>query len=362
MIRPQLISSFLFIIVLFVLMLESNIKIKCLLIFLLGWLYSLCYSVPHIIIIPVLLYIIVSIIFNKKFNTLFLLLFVVLGIAVGLTIHPQFPNTYQLWYIQGVEVVKQILGLGSSQIEVGMGLAAPTVKSIFQNSLIYILLFVNLILLILNRKKSVRGFFLFTTQLLMLIGFLFSKRCIEYAVPAGVICFVYILGNYNLNSPHARIFKFISNLKFYLVLGVLCLLIMSPINKSFLDYRFNAFKVSPCYAFEKWALNNLKPGKYIGLLHWGDFSRLFYVSQQFKYSMALDPMFSYYAYPARTEEIEQFRSVKKPLSPKELSKALGTDLVYCSKYDHIPIMYLIDHGAKVLYYDDQGCLLKISDL
>ena len=405
MIRPQLISIFLFIVVLFVLMLKSNIKVKCLLIFLLGWLYALCYSVPHIAFIPVFLYAIVSMIMNRKICSLFLVPSVIAGIAVGLTIHPQFPNTYHLWYIQGVEVVRKILGLNTSHVALGMGLAAPTAKSIYQNSLIYLLLVVNLILLVFswlrqrrcrdtrhvsapitfpedkedtrhvslqvssqekdlvilekNRERYARGLFLFAVQLVMLVGFLFSKRCIEYAVPAGVICFVYILDNYNIKSPHVRAFKFLSSLRIYIILGLFCILIMAPFNKTSLSKRFNAIKIAPCYKFANWASANLKAGTYIGLLNWADFPRLFYVSQQFKYSMALDPMFSYCAYPKRVEAIELFRRIKKPLSPKELSDSLGTDLVYCSKYDHIPVMYLIDHGGKVLYSDKQGFLLEL---
>ena len=389
MIRPQLISIFLFTVVLLVLMLRDKMKLKCVLIFLLGWLYSYCYSVPHIVILPVLAYVIVSLILDKKFSNLFLLLFVIIGIAVGLTLHPQFPNTYKLWYIQGFEVVRKILGLSSSQVGLGMGLGAPTAKSLLQNSLIYVLLAVNFIFLLINRKINIskpthnsklqtklkiqnllsearnknrlayNGLFLFVIQLIMLVGFLFSKRCIEYAVPAGVMCFVYIISNSDLKTPYTKLFRVVSNVKYLILSGLIFIVIMAPLTRSFLHYRTKSFKVYPLHSFASWADSNLKPGTYIGLLHWGDFPRLFYVAPQFKYSMALDPMFSYYSYPERTEVVEQFRLGHKKVGPKELSKALGTKLVYCSKFDHMAVMYLLERGAEVAYYDKQGCLLRL---
>jgi len=390
MVRPQLISILLFTVVLLILMINSpkraciinqqtnnkaqdqlfevdkknksafgSIKLKCVLLFLIGWLYSLCYSVPHIAIIPVFIYVAVSLVLDKKYRSLFLLLSVIIGIAVGLTLHPQFPNSYKLWYIQGYEVVKKILGLSSSQVGLGIGLGAPTAKSLFQNSLIYILLIVNFIYILMNKKTNKNVFFLFVLQLVMLLGFLFSKRCIEYAVPAGVICTAYIINNYNEKTSYSHFFKMLSSVKCLVFSGLIFLVIMSPLTRSFLHYRTNAVKVSPLYSFAAWADSNVKKGTYIGLLQWGDFPRLFYVAPQFKYSMALDPMFSYYAYPKRTEVIEQFRLGNKKVGPKALSKALGTDLVYCSKYDHMPVMYLVGLGAQVVYYDKQGCLLKL---
>ena len=389
MIRPSLISILLFIIVLLVLMIDQKpicllkqrpknkpqdqlleadkknksasgrLKLKCVLLFLLGWLYSYCYSVPHIVILPVLVYVIVSLILDKKFSNLFLLLFVVIGIAVGLTLHPQFPNTYRLWYIQGFEVVRKILGMNSSQVGLGMGLGAPTAKSLFQNSLIYVLLAVNFIILLMNRKTNRNGLFLFVTQLVMLLGFIFSKRCIEYAIPAGVMCFAYIISNYNRETPYIRFFRTISSVKCLIFSGLILIVVMSPLIRSFLYYRTKAFKVYPLYSFAAWAGNNLKPNTYIGLLHWGDFPRVFFTAPQFKYSMALDPMFSYYSYPERTEVIERFRLGQKKVGPKQLSRAFGTNLIYCSKYDHMAVMHLLERGAKMLYYDKEGCLLRL---
>ena len=359
MIRPQVISIFLYSMVLFVLILSKNFKIKCLLIFILSWLYAICYSVPHVIIVPIFLFVVISFIKEKKYTEFLLLLFAVLGITAGLTLHPQFPNTYELWYIQGIEVVRKILGISNSEVGLGMGVGAPVAKTVFQNILIYLLCVFNFICFFLYKEKKKNILFLLILQLIMLIGFFYSKRCIEYAVPAGVIGFACILKDWEKNSFHEKFFEVLTNIKTLVISMLLIIVIMAPLTRSFLEHKTKSFEVDPLYSFADWAKNNLTPGTYIGLLHWGDFPRIFYVAPEYKYSMALDPMFSYVSYPQRTAVIEQFRLGTKKVGPKILARALGTNLMYCSKYDHLAVMYLLDRGAKVLYYDKDGCLLEL---
>ncbi|MCP4176170.1 MAG: hypothetical protein GY756_00210 [bacterium] len=359
-IRPFLVSIILFFLVMFFLISKTKLIIKVILIFSCAWLYALCYSVPHIIILPVLAYIVACIFFEKSKKSCYsiLLLFsAVLGIAAGLYFHPQFPNTFTGWYIQGVEVIKQMLGLSKYEVGLGVGLLAPSIKQIFMNSFVIVLFLINWIFIVKTKNKSKELFFLFILQLVVIIGFFFSKRFIEYAVPVCVFSFAYTVGNYKNFVPNSIFFKFIYNIK--LVITIIILIIMVPFGKIYLG---NIYKMAPLYSFGKWASKNIEPGTYIGLLHWGDFPRAFYVADRYSYSMALDPMFSYYIYPERTKKIEMFRTGKQLISPAELYEALGTEYLYASKPDHRAVMYLIDNGAKVLYYDKQGCLLKLPIL
>jgi hypothetical protein len=356
-IRPFLLSMILFFLVIFILLSKRKLIIKISLIFICGWLYAICYSVPHLIIIPVLAYIVACVIFErskKSYLSILLIFAAILGIAAGLYFHPQFPNTFTGWYIQGVEVIKQMLGLSKYEVGLGMGVLAPSGKQVFMNSLLIVLFLINWIFVVKNKNKSRELIFLFILQLVMIIGFFFSKRFIEYAVPVCVFSFAYIIAHYKEYVPNLLFFKLIYNGKLFIT--IIILIIMVPFGKT---YLVNLYKIAPLYSFGQWASKNIKPGTYIGLLHWGDFPRAFYVADRYSYSMALDPMFSYYIYPERTKKIEMFRLGKQLITPVELYEALGTEYLYASKYDHKAVMYLLDNGAELLYNDKQGCLLKL---
>jgi hypothetical protein len=360
--RPALISIVLFSLTLFILISNSTFKRKLFYIFIMGWLYSICYSVPHVILLPLFVYFI-SRLFTKdiKSNIKYLLFpcFGVIGIIVGLTIHPQFPNTYLNWYIQGFQVVLKMFGLSSSEVGLGSGMLAPSAVAIKQNMLVFILLFINIVLFWSSRIKDEKKIFLILLQLVVIAGYFFSKRFIEYAVPVEVICFALLTScEYKDKNEHI-ILMFYSKTKTLLIGGILLIFVMLPINNSVLK---KILIIPPCYQFGEWQKDNLPKGTYIGLLNWGDFPRLFYTAPELKYSMALDPMFSYYVYPERTNIIEQFRlGYNQRLTPAELKKALGTNLVYAPKFYQTAVMYLLEKGAHVVYYDKDGCLLKLTD-
>jgi hypothetical protein len=181
-IRPALISIILFSITIFILISESSFKRKIFYIFIMGWLYALCYSVPHIILLPLFIYFI-SRLFRKgtKGNLKYILFpcFGAIGILVGLTIHPQFPNTYLNWYIQGFQVVLKMFGLSSSEVGLGSGMLAPSASVIRQNILVFILLLINVVLFWACRKKDEKKVFLILLQLVVVIGYFFSKRFIR---------------------------------------------------------------------------------------------------------------------------------------------------------------------------------------
>ena len=253
-----------------------------------------------------------------------------------------------------------ILGLSGSKVGLGEGLKAPDFNAIIQNSLVFILLVLNIIFYKLTSKKTTKNngnrLFIILLQLITILAFFFSKRAIEYAVPSAIMSFIYLTASCEKESD--KIPQALTN-RFYaaIILLVVLLLVMVPINKRQLNQMI---KLPPFYAFAKWAKNNIPDNTYIGLINFGDFPRLFYVTLRYKYSMAMDPMFSYYAYPERSNIIEQFRlGYDFKITPKELAKAYGTNYLFCSKHDQQPAMYLLDKGATLIYYDKEGCLLRL---
>ena len=358
MIRPHTISISLFLLIIFILISNLRYREKIFSLFLLSWLYTISYSVPHIIFIPLIGYCTAAYYVKKHSNitikkTFFLFLIVILGISAGLILHPQFPNSVYCWYIQGFMVVKKILGYNIGQVGLGLELLAPTGKTIIENISVFLLLLTNTVFIILlkEKRKNVQLITFFFIQIIMTVGFYFSERCIEYAVPSAVICFVIAL-----DKLLARL-----NVK-YLVCNVICFLIIILVFTSSLQLNKDYLKSSqftPCNSFSDWAPKNIKPGAYIGQIRWGEFPRLFYPAPQFRYSMAMDPMFSYFVFPKKTVRLERFRMLIEPIPPKELKEILGTDLVFISKNDPVPANYLIKSGAKVIYHGNDGWLFLL---
>ncbi|MCP4179740.1 MAG: hypothetical protein GY756_18430, partial [bacterium] len=168
MIRPFLISIMLFMILIFLLLWKTKFVYKCIIVFFFGWIYALCYSVPHVILIPVVCYIFADILMyrnRRSFFSLFLLLTAILGICIGLLIHPQFPNTFTVWYVQGVIVLKQVFSLSGNNMVLGTGVLAPNLSMIIINILPFIFFVLYIIYFILN-KTSVKIFFTFSIFLL----------------------------------------------------------------------------------------------------------------------------------------------------------------------------------------------------
>lgn len=358
--RPDLVSIILFSITVFVLLGNSSFYRKIFYIFILGWLYSICYSVPHVMLMAVIVYCIASFLskhtFKDKIRSLLFILFAVLGLILGLTVHPQFPNTFTNLYIQGYEVVLNILGLSSSKVGLGEGLKSPVMTTVLENTLVYLLLAVNLFIFkfISKKEDTDKKIFVLILQFITVLGFFLSKRTIEYAVPSIIICFVYLVSCYE--EERGKVPNILSNGTGLIIFALAFIVVMVPINKKLLKNM----QLPPCYSFAKWAEFNLPKGTYIGLINFGDFPRLFYVAPEYKYSMAMDPMFSYYAYPERANTVEQFRlGYDFNITPKQLAEAYGTNYLYAPKYYRNAVMYLLEKGAKLLYYDKEGCLLRL---
>jgi len=357
MIRPHVLSIILFALTIHILLFVSPLKRKMIYIFIISWIYAVSYSSPQLIFIPIFSYccaVLITSRSKKRLTCLWLCPISFAGILIAFLIHPQFPNTYYGWYIPGVLVIKKILGISKAQVVLGTELFAPSLKVIAQNSAVFFLVIAGVIFTVYKKLYNIKIFMLLTISSICALGFLFSQRFIEYAVPSSVIFFVYTFdcfaGQFFLNLKLNKAIK----ISVFFVAVFLCFFL--------LKYEFTILSSSsyfPCCSFAKWAQKNIIPGTYIGHIRWGDFPRLFYPAPQYLYSMGLDPMFSYFVYPEKTEALENFNQIRTPLSPKKLKEILETNLVFISNLDTGCAKYLIDNKAKVLYKGYDGWLLDL---
>ena len=355
MIRPHLISILLFSTTIFVLVSKLKESYKLLLVFFLGWLYSICYSIPLFIVMPVVISLMTSLYSRNKKEiavNIKLIITALAGVIAGLTLHPQFPNTFIISYIQIYFVFSKILGLSPNSVSMATELAPPTIKTLYYSIPLFIVFLLNIIMFI-KTEKNKNICFLFALNCFLLFCYFISERSIEYLLPSEIICFIAMLSHYRQNN-----FKF-SKDKFIIPVSlIISAFILLPLcctkAKQLLKLP------TPCYDFGAWQKKHLPPNSYIALLNWGDFPRLFYVTDNIKYSSALDPMFSYYLYPKRTTLISAFlQGANKNITPQMLSKAFDTNLIYIPNFYTGAALNLKQKGAKIKYRDSQGFLLEL---
>ncbi|MCF7791014.1 MAG: hypothetical protein K9M56_03345 [Victivallales bacterium] len=362
-VRPFIVSIILFSFSIFILLSNILSRKKIICFFVLGWIYALFYSVPHILLLPLFVFFAVSLFFGivKRQSCFESCCFPVAGfsgIIAGLTFHPQFPNTYYICYIQGITVILKILGLTGNKVVTATEIYKPGLYDVIINLPVFILFLLNLLLFVNYKVKKPKIFFLFVLQIILMAGFFLCKRTIEYLVPVQVIFLIYAVSQMKNQSFSNFFICFFTKPKTLLLLCFILIIIMLPLNK--LQTVKMLKSPGPYYEFGKWQKKKLRKGTYIGLINWGDFPRLFYVSPELKYSMAMDPMFSYYKYPERTELIESFSmGDNRSISTDQLAEAFGTNLIYIPNYYIQAAFLLIRKGAGVIYKDNQGCLLKL---
>ena len=354
-IRPHLISIILFGITLFTLLSKLSYKRKAAAVFLIAVAYGYFYSSPHLILLPVVAYIaglFISSGFNKKsVKYLLLIPLAILGITFAYMCHPQFPNTFIAWYIQSAMVMKNILLNSSHGLRIGQEAYGATAKEELINIATYVLTLINLFLFIKNKNKSPQLITLLIVCTISLLGFSLSKRFIEYCVPANTLFFIYQLNKTKwkktIKKVHwAALLILFSGLFFY--------------NYSKID--FSHLKTKPFNDFAQWLNKNIPPKTYIAQINWSTFPFLFYASNNYYYSSALDPMFTYAAYPEKAIKLKQYRYLEKVWSPKELSNILNSNLVFvCRKDPHIAVL-LNKQGVKFLYQGKDGWLFDLSSV
>ncbi|MBV9463011.1 MAG: hypothetical protein JO317_02180, partial [Verrucomicrobiae bacterium] len=103
-----------------------------------GFVMAYAYSNPHFLLLPAVAFAIAIFPENRRLASL-LPAAVLVGILVGLTFHPQFPNTFRLWKIQCVDVLRESFS-GSRRVFLGGELYRPDALWLVRNGAIFIAL------------------------------------------------------------------------------------------------------------------------------------------------------------------------------------------------------------------------------
>jgi hypothetical protein len=338
--------------------------------FLLGIVTSWCYSNPHFILLPGVA--VMAALYLKKGNSYFpfiLPLTLFAGLISGYIFHPQFPNTFINWKIQSIDVIIQAL-FHLRAITIGGEFHSPSYFWIFKNSLPFMLLIFNFLLLcrLYEKKDHWRGVVKKLSAPTIAVGIISvvtlcmvfaGVRAMEYAAPFSIIFTALVI-----NEFYKRNYAFpqmLSTPEIAKYTRILILLLGISVTLFQIDKYQKIEGFRPLNDFRKWTETaDIPKNAIIANLIWSDFSFLIYSTPQYRYLSGQEPMFSYALYPENMRQMELFRREKIKLTPSELAKITNANFAFIRKPYKRFALSMIKQGFHPAYSGKDGWLFSIS--
>lgn len=285
------------------------------------------------------------------------------GLLAGYLIHPQFPNNFFNWKVQCVDVPIFMLSTnGDPPVMIGREMLSRGIHFWRYSYGLTGMLVLNAALCLAAIFRKKRRFFLPTTNALLILafvsylGFLVAARVMEYAVPFNLL----LLGRLLTREEPCRSFCIRRNAFSNAVLSILLLAVgvYSSVHMAEDKISHRPFEKLPVFLREKVLV---PPGTILGNVNWSDFPRLYYAMPEYRYFCGLDPTFGLAAKnPETIKIIEQFRTGRSNLSPKELTEATGAHLFYVSPRNGRLALRMHRNGYHLAFQDsDEGWVFVV---
>lgn len=312
--------------------------------FVAGMLFGYAYSNPHFVLILLIPYSLTHFIRYRHWQIWLMPLAGVAGIAVALTIHPQFPNTFYIWQLQGVNVVKNMIFPAGHTVLLGSELTMSGCKNLLQAPL----LLISAILLFYLRpwRGNLRRQFLWTLSLITFAGMLLAFRMIEYGVIAFLL-FVAIQWPQILTPSRRRV----------LATGVLAL---SVLWCGIFFYRVWKPSLQPYTQTAKWARAHLPAGTIIGHLAWSDFPQLYYAMPEYRFLIGLDPTFAAGPYREKMQTLDILMRGRRFTTPYELRNIIDSDYLFVSREGEVAAKRLYLYGYAPVFSSPEGVIFDLT--
>jgi hypothetical protein len=330
--------------------------------FVFGFVTAYSYSNPHFILLPAAVFAFLKFRTDRKL-ALFVPLATLAGLLAGLTLHPQFPNTFALWKIQCVDVIRQTV-LQDSPIYLGTELYGPNLPMLGQNAAVFILALLNAFALrwfvsnVSLRKVPLDTALFLILQAVTTLGVFSSKRVMEYAWPFAVLA-TGLLCRDLLNAGFFK--RFTDQIRQRALLGAHIAIAAAFCVFGIYMLRWVwPYQTRELRLFGQWAEKNLPVGINIANPNWSDFPVLFYSAPQFRYTLGIEPMFGYNAHPREVAKLEAFRTGRLMLTPRELRDLTQARFAFVSarSVDLARDMHL--SGYYFVYQEDDGWLFDLE--
>lgn len=334
------------------------------LIFGMGWLFAWTYSTPHLLVVTAIGFGIAY--FPKeKFRALLPILSSAAGIFCGLLIHPQSPNTFTLWKIQGFDaLLAPTTGLGGGLIPIAKELYPPRPLWIFTSIPIFLLLYFCLVMW--NRLREQKGWKEIPPECTacavlalfwMTAAYMISLRPIEYAIPMLFLTLGTILPQVIRNQS----FRYSKDPK-VLYIAFAAFIILNVAYTT--HYSFNSLKKKsdPMPTQLVSTLRTLaKPGERVINLDWSDFPPMVFLAPEYEFTWGLDPMFSFVPYPEKSKMLGSL-TLPRVHDPGKVRNVFQAEYaVLLRRQWHMAMNLQHNSGWKVVYEGPDGWIFKLSE-
>ncbi len=306
MLRPHLLSIAL-LFTAFGLLAREPLKFRCWTMLLLGFFFAWSYSSPHFAVIPAVFCAVFQ--FRKdKFLAVMPIFCAAAGILLGLLIHPQFPNTFTIWKVQGIDAVASAFSPDANMNFVPGELCPPAHRDFALAAPLYILCLLNMILFV--RIWEYRGFRAvpaaaggaMLTGLFFTAAFFWAQRAMEYAAPFSVLAFLALADTALREKLPFAPFRH-GRTAAWILLGSSVLIALFS---AWQFYRaYHGLDLRPRTKLAQYLKENCRPGEAVANMKWTDFPRLYYAAPQLKWQWGLDPAFSMAKEPRKTQMMIQ---------------------------------------------------------
>jgi len=330
-----------------------------------GFLYVYSYSNPHFLVFPAVAWGAVMAFQGKRRLALELVGATLLSLIVAMTLHPQFPNTFFVWKVQCVDVVREIL-FKDKEVGIGNELVSPKPLWLLHNVAHPLLACVNMALAFRLLRaprwnwKALRPdtWVYLALQTLFAIGLLVSLRFIEYGIPFAMLATLALWRDSSDDVSGSGFWRPAwRTLTAVLLAGALGMvvwgrcLVIGP-TREFAD-------------FKRWAARHLPPGTLVASLDWGDFPLLFYAAPHCKYLVGLDPTFGYAYNSDATMKLRRLKAGKRAVSPEELARITGAKIAFVGFRNNSNVMWakalVRQLGYDPIYLSKDGAAFLLPD-
>lgn len=370
MLRPHVYSLFLLLLYTSFLAEEKwNRKGKAILSLLMGIFYSWSYSNSHFLLIPACFYSFFDWRESREKKAFFLPLFTAAGLFLGGILHPQFPNTFLIWKVQGIDaMLGPLAGMGFSSRLAPMEMQPGGIRWHLNNIPFYILLYFILLLFCRLRERGKTGFspvekMIFLMGVLFSCGLFFALRSVEIAAPFVVLSFAVLLKRVfaeKLSIPLLPYADF--PLKRYCLLLLFTLLFLLQTSLFLLGSAYRTKSPGTIAEYLQW---NNPSGRVVCNLDWGDFPAMFFASgMKLSQLWGMDPVFSYKKDPKLAREIERavINSIYVPGMDRKLHELTGGYFAFLLSHRKTFIRNLKRQNWKVVFENEEGAVFALVPL
>ncbi len=334
-----------------------------LILFGMGWLFAWSYSTPHLLVITAIGFAIAY--FPKEgFRAVLPVFSSAAGIFCGLLIHPQSPNTFILWKLQGIDaLLTPTAGLGEGLIPIAQELHPPKTLWLVMAIPIFILLY--LALMMWNRLREQNSFRKIAPEATaatilaaawMGAACMISLRPIEYAIPMLFLA----LGILLPKIIEQKSFRYADRPKMLhgLLAGAVSLGIIAT--GCYCIATLQKKPVPTPIGLTEALKTTVPAGARVVNLDWSDFPPLVFLAPEYEYTWGLDPMFSFTPYP---EESKVLGRLSRPAmhSSWRIRKVFQADYaVLLRRQEYLGRTLQENCGWQTVYDGPDGWIFKLA--